>query len=188
MKRSVKKLIIWLLSIALVFGGCIIYVCDYYHADDDAILLLTENHSVEPFELSRGVLAFEPQNPSAGFIFYPGGKVEYTAYIPLMSALAEEGILCILIKMPCNLAVLDMNAAKEAFAEYLNDVSLDADQIYFVNQIVEYVIQNGMMKDMSVLQETPFTDRGSIVEIFTDLSLWLGIKRVRDRINANAAA
>ena len=83
---------------------------------------------------------------------------------------------------------LDMNAAKEAFAEYLDDVTLDADQIYFVNQIVEYVVQNGMMKDMSVLQEAPFTDRGSIVEIFTDLSLWLGIKRVIDRINANAAA
>jgi type I restriction enzyme R subunit len=45
-----------------------------------------------------------------------------------------------------------------------------------------------MMKDMSVLQEAPFTDRGSIVEIFTDLSLWLGIKRIIDRINANAAA
>ncbi|MBQ2988701.1 MAG: hypothetical protein IJD59_06340, partial [Clostridia bacterium] len=83
---------------------------------------------------------------------------------------------------------LDMNAAKEAFAEYLNDITLDADQIYFVNQIVEYVVQNGMMKDMSVLQEAPFTDRGSIVEIFTDLSLWLGIKRIIDRINANAAA
>ena len=118
MKRSVKKLIIWLSSIALVFGGCIIYVCDYYHADDDAILLLTENHSVEPFELSGGILAFEPENPSAGFIFYPGGKVEYTAYIPLMSALAEEGILCILIKMPCNLAVLDMNAAKGMTEKY----------------------------------------------------------------------
>ena len=118
MKRPVKKLIIWLLSIALVFGGCIIYVCDYYHANDDAILLLTENHSVEPFELSREVLAFEPDSPSAGFIFYPGGKVEYTAYIPLMSALAEEGILCILIKMPCNLAVLDMNAAKGMTEKY----------------------------------------------------------------------
>jgi dienelactone hydrolase len=81
-------------------------------------LLLTENHSVEPFELSRRVLVFEPDEPSAGFIFYPGGKVEYTAYIPLMSALAEEGILCILIKMPCNLAVLDMNAAKGLTEKY----------------------------------------------------------------------
>ena len=33
-----------------------------------------------------------------------------------------------------------------------------------------------------------FTDNGSIVEIFTDLTLWLGIKAVIDRINANALA
>ena len=81
---------------------------------------------------------------------------------------------------------LDMNAAKEAFAEFLNDTSLDSNQIYFVNQIVEYIVHNGLMKDMSVLQDAPFTDHGSIVEIFTDLSLWLGIKKVIDRINANA--
>ena len=83
---------------------------------------------------------------------------------------------------------LDMTAAKAAFAEYLNDVNLDADQIYFVNQIIEYIVRNGVMKDMSVLQEPPFTDRGSIVEVFTDISVWLGIKNVIDRINANAAA
>ena len=44
-----------------------------------------------------------------------------------------------------------------------------------------------MAKDMSVLQKAPFTDCGSIVEIFTDLSFRLGIKHVIDRINANAA-
>ena len=58
----------------------------------------------------------------------------------------------------------------------------------FVNQIVEYIVHNGMMKDLSVLQESPFTDRGSVVEIFTDLSVWMGIRSVIDRINANAAA
>ena len=83
---------------------------------------------------------------------------------------------------------MDMRAAKEAFAEYLNDTSLDSNQIYFVNQIVEYIVHNGLLKDMSVLQELPFTDNGSIVEIFTDLTLWLGIKAVIDRINANALA
>ena len=83
---------------------------------------------------------------------------------------------------------LDMNAAKEAFAQYLNDTNLDSRQIYFVNQIVEYIVHNGMMKDLSVLQEPPFTDQGSIVEVFTDLSLWMGIKNVIDRINNNAAA
>ncbi len=83
---------------------------------------------------------------------------------------------------------LDMNAAKEAFAEFLNDTSLDSNQIYFVNQIVEYIVHNGLMKDLSVLQDAPFTDNGSIVEVFTDLTVWLGVKRIIDKINANALA
>ena len=83
---------------------------------------------------------------------------------------------------------LDMNAAKEAFAQYLNDATLDSRQIYFVNQIVEYIVHNGMMKDLSVLQEAPFTDYGSIVEVFTDLSVWAGIRQAIERVNANAVA
>ncbi len=69
----------------------------------------------------------------------------------------------------------DMNAAKAAFPEYLESNNLDSRQIYFVNQIVQYIVQNGLMKDLSVLQESPFTDQGSVVEIFTDLSVWMGI-------------
>ena len=83
---------------------------------------------------------------------------------------------------------LDMNAAKEAFAEYLNDTSLDSRQIYFVNQIVEYIVHNGMMKDLSVLQEAPFNAMGSVVEVFTDLSVWMGIRSAIERVNANALA
>lgn len=83
---------------------------------------------------------------------------------------------------------LDMNAAKEAFSEYLESANYDSRQIYFVNQIVEYIVHNGVMKDLSVLQESPFTDRGSVVDIFTDLSVWMGIRKVIEQINANAAA
>ena len=83
---------------------------------------------------------------------------------------------------------LDMNAAKAAFAEFLNDVNLDSRQIYFVNQIVEYIVHNGLMKDMSVLQEAPFTDHGSVVEVFTDITVWIGIKKVIDQVNTNALA
>lgn len=83
---------------------------------------------------------------------------------------------------------LDMNAAKAAFAEYLNNTNLDSRQIYFVNQIVEYIVHNGLMKDLSVLQESPFTDKGSVVEVFTDLSVWMGIRKVIDQVNTNAAA
>ena len=81
---------------------------------------------------------------------------------------------------------LDMNAAKTAFAEYLDETNLDSRQIYFVNQIVEYIVHNGMMKDFSVLTESPFTDKGSVVDIFTDLSVWAGIRNTIERVNANA--
>ncbi len=83
---------------------------------------------------------------------------------------------------------LDMNAAKAAFSEYLESTNLDSRQIYFVNQIVEYIVHNGMMKDLSVLQESPFTDQGSVVEIFTDMTVWMGIRKVIDSINENALA
>ena len=81
---------------------------------------------------------------------------------------------------------LDMNAAKEAFAQYLNDVNLASRQIYFVNPIVEYIVRNGVMKDLSVLQEPPLTSQGSHMDVFPDLSLWQGISSVIDRIHANA--
>ena len=55
---------------------------------------------------------------------------------------------------------LDMAAAKAAFSQYLDGANLDSRQIYFVNQIVEYIVHNGMMKDLSVLQEPPFYRSG----------------------------
>ena len=83
---------------------------------------------------------------------------------------------------------LDMNAAKEAFAEFLNNTSLDSKQIYFVNQIIEYIVHNGIMKDLSVLREAPFTDKGSVVEVFTDISMWGKIRGIIEKINMNTAA
>ncbi len=120
--KSKRRILIWTISvtlaIAIMIGVCSIYVSDYYRADNTAITSFTASHSVSPDENPDGIITFEPIDPIAGFIFYPGGKVEYTAYVPLMSALAEKGVLCILIPMPFNLAVLDMNAAKGMADQY----------------------------------------------------------------------
>ena len=45
-----------------------------------------------------------------------------------------------------------------------------------------------MMKGLSVLQETPFTDQGSIMEVFTDSTVWMGIRKIIEQVNANAVA
>ena len=82
---------------------------------------------------------------------------------------------------------LDMNAAKTAFARFLDDTNLDNRQIYFVNQIIEYIVHNGMMTDYSVLQDAPFTDRGNVVELFSgDMILWGEIQSTIRKINENA--
>ena len=45
-----------------------------------------------------------------------------------------------------------------------------------------------MMKDLSVLQDSPFTDQGNIIDLFGDnKSLWLGIREVINSINHNAS-
>lgn len=44
------------------------------------------------------------------------------------------------------------------------------------------------MKDLSVLQDYPFTDKGSVVELFVDMSLWAGIRKTIEQVNVNAIA
>lgn len=52
---------------------------------------------------------------------------------------------------------LDRNAAKEAFAKYLEGTNFNANQIRFVENIIDYLTQNGVM-DVGLLYEPPFTD------------------------------
>lgn len=47
--------------------------------------------------------------------------MEPEAYVPLTDALAQQGILCVLVKMPCNLAVFDMDAA-DGIAEQFPEI------------------------------------------------------------------
>lgn len=117
MKKKIIFSIIIVLILSLV-GGTVYYINDYYRADDVAVSLIsTPNTSVTITE-EDGVFTFAPQNATKGLIFYPGGKVEAESYAPLMHALAEKGILSILVTMPGNLAVLDMNAAEGICEQY----------------------------------------------------------------------
>ncbi len=99
------------LVLAILVSAFALYVSDYYRADMEAIESFASICDIDYKTLEDGTIVFEPDGATKGFIFYPGGKVEYTAYLPLMQACAEQGILCVLVKMPFNLAVFDINAA-----------------------------------------------------------------------------
>jgi len=84
---------------------------------------------------------------------------------------------------------LDISAANEAFSRYLDHETLDSRQVYFVKQVVNYVVKNGVMADLSVLQRSPFNDQGSLARVFDDNpAAWRGIRAVIERINKNAQA
>ena len=97
--------------IAIFVGACAIYLGDYYRTDMEAVEAFAPINTPEQYKKEDNTIVFEPENATTGFIFYPGGKVEHTAYIPLMQELSSKGILCVLVKMPFNLAVFDINAA-----------------------------------------------------------------------------
>ena len=112
MKKRTRIILSVCLAVLLVFGiGGYAYVLDYYHADETALEAMAYQTGSVQAEQDGDVIWFVPKEPTAGLIFYPGGKVEHTAYAPLLHACAENGILCALVRMPGNLAVLDANAA-----------------------------------------------------------------------------
>jgi acetyl esterase/lipase len=65
-------------------------------------------------------LVFSPagEQPETGLIFYPGGRVDYRAYAPYARAVAEQGYLVVVVKMPLNLAVTNPNAAAGVMRAY----------------------------------------------------------------------
>lgn len=147
--RKRKRIIILITVVAVLFAACAIYLSDYYHADLSAIedMEFASELSVESETWEDGTLVFTPEEAETGLIFYPGGKVEYLAYQPLMQAFAAEGILCVLVEMPFNLAVLDVDAAdgiQEEFPEieewYIGGHSLGGSMAasYVVDHADEY--------------------------------------------------
>jgi len=112
-RRKRRRIILGaiLAAIVIICGGFAVYVGSYYRADQTALQAMASTDGISVEKTDGNTIVFAPPEPKAGLIFYPGGKVESTAYAPLMRACAEKDILCVLLKMPCNLAVLDMNAA-----------------------------------------------------------------------------
>jgi len=88
----------------------------------EALAVMQDNPAIS---IRDDCIILTPDQPSdAALIFYPGGKVEYTAYLPILEKIKQNsGIVCILVKMPFNLAVFDVNAADgiiDQFPEIMN--------------------------------------------------------------------
>jgi len=64
------------------------------------------------------------------------------------------------------IAKMDREAAMAAFSEFINDQSLNQAQIVFVHKVIDYIVQNGCMEDVSELTRPPFDKPQSMFKLF----------------------
>lgn len=126
MKKILKYGGFAILALALVaIIAFFIYVSDYEKATEPALVAMVSTDEVE-VETSDDYIVYRPKGDvEAGFIFYPGGKVEPTVYSRVFHQLAESGIQTVVVKMPFNLAMFNINGAEAVFKLYP-----DMDQWY----------------------------------------------------------
>ena len=124
--KKFKKVLKWIVIlifalVAICAIGFKIYTTHYYRADISIIENIEGVLSGEVLSFSdANCTVFIPakQDPKAVIVFYPGGKVEYTSYNGLMCELASRGYVCLLTRMPENLAFLNVNAVDKLTKKY----------------------------------------------------------------------
>ena len=116
MRKILKRLIpVFLL---IVFAGTfLVYAGIYYHADESALKALASDGTVTVSATCYGWYFDGPSGENV-LCFYPGAKVEETAYAPLLHELAEQGVDVCLVKMPFRFAFFGANKADEVLAAY----------------------------------------------------------------------
>lgn len=108
MNRKIKIGII--IIIVLVIAYAAFTFLSYNHAQDTATKYLNGTSEVSVVKIDNGLFVDGHGNDTA-FIFYPGAKVEYTSYLPMLCDLASEGVDCYVVQMPFNFAIFGENEA-----------------------------------------------------------------------------
>lgn len=110
---------ILLVVVLVIVSVFVVWANNASPASDVALQALNTDSSVR-VGLESGVYTFAPAEgtPSVGLIFYPGGRVDYRAYSPVLRMIAAQGYFVALVPAPLNLAFFDINAAARVQAQF----------------------------------------------------------------------
>ena len=117
MKKNSKKTGYMFAGILVVIVTALFLCTNDYYRSEVTIEDCAVNTECTIEEFSNGIFIDGSGNSDA-VIFYPGAKVEYTAYLPLCVKLAEQGVDSFLVKMPFHLAIFGMNKAGKIMDNY----------------------------------------------------------------------
>ena len=111
---------LWMIPVSVLllsFLLFLMYAAQYYHSDEIVYSALRSDETAAVIQTEYGWLFDGPSEDDA-LIFYPGGKVEETAYAPLLHHLAGQGMDVCLVKMPFRLAVFGVNKAEHVITHH----------------------------------------------------------------------
>lgn len=105
-------------SLLLAVGGFVVWAADALGPGERALAALEAGE--ETMVKVGNAIIFQPVNasPSTGFIFYPGGRVDYRSYAPPLREIAAQGYLVVLVPAPLNLMFFDADKAADIFPQF----------------------------------------------------------------------
>lgn len=182
-KKSLKFKIFAGIAICLVIliSGLFIYLSSYYEANSLALDSLKSDSLVKVED--NGDILFEPVShaKNIGFIFYPGAKVEATAYAPIAKEIASNGYTVIIAQMHFNLAILSPNKADGIISNYKNiDSWVIAGHSLGGVMASDYALENDKVQGLVLLASYPQNKTNLSSESIKVLSLWGSNDKIAD--------
>lgn len=116
-RKTIIALAAFTAALCALAAAFVAYASDYYRDADTTHENLVSTEAL-PVRQGNGYLAFGDPEADVGIVFYPGAKVEYSAYAPLMRDLAQRGYLAVVVQMPFNFAFFDIDAADRVRADF----------------------------------------------------------------------
>ncbi|WP_332651511.1 alpha/beta hydrolase [Lysinibacillus sp. 54212] len=174
-KKSLKFKIFTGISVFLILlvAGFFIYVSSYYKSSSLALDNLKSDAFVTVEE--NGDILFEPVSnaKNIGFIFYPGAKVEASAYAPIAKEIATKGYTVSIAKMSFNLAILSPNRADSIISnhEEIDTWVIGGHSLGGV-MTADYALKNDKIKGLVLLASYPQSKTNLSSRPIKVLSLW----------------
>lgn len=162
-----------IIFLVILISGLFIYLTSYYEADSLAMGSLKSDSLVKVEE--NGDVLFEPVSnaKNIGFIFYPGAKVEATAYAPIAKEIASNGYTAIIAQMNFNLAILSPNKADRIISDH-KDIDTWVIGGHSLGGVMasDYALENDKVKGLVLLASYPQNKTNLSSESIKVLSLW----------------
>lgn len=116
LKRLVLGIVILLVAVSAGFVGW----ASFPLGPGSTALSSMQPDAVVTVETIQDWTVFRPIDieVDTGLIFYPGGRVDYLSYAPILNSIAEQGFLVVLVPMPLSMAFFAPDKAEDVIAEF----------------------------------------------------------------------